>query len=103
MNPKIQLVEITAETMRASIDSIIGCALVYNQGKGYTKYLFKQDIEEEREWFDKGIVSPFVVDFCLDYMSGRIHPNQLCNALIIVSKNNEELTNKYKLKKGGAK
>jgi hypothetical protein len=102
MNPKIQLVEITAEAMRASIDSIIGCALVYNQGKGYTKYLFKQDIEEEREWFDKGIVSDFVTDFCLDYMSGRIHPNQLCEALKIVSKNNEELTNKYK-KKGGAK
>lgn len=92
MNPKIQLVQVTCEQMKASVDSVIACALVYNQGNGYKRSLYIKDVKEEKEWFDIGVVSPFVVDFCLDYMSGRIHPNKLCNALMILGK-----------KKGGKK
>lgn len=101
MKPAKQLVEITKLQMKVNDASLIGCALAWHQGKGYAKYIFEEDILIEMENWDNNMgISEFVTDFCLDYMSGRIPPNQLVNALQKISENCKNTNAK---RKGGKK
>jgi len=88
MKPKRQLVEVAKRQIGVDDKALIGCALAWNQGRGYARLIFQEDILEEMEEWDKfHRVSEFVTDFCLDYLSGKIPPNQLINALSQISKN----------------
>lgn len=73
-----------AKLMNVTEETVVGCSLIYNSGF-WKKVIDKEDFMCSNNEYLNGYVSTILEDFCLDYMSGRIPPNLLVNALEIVS------------------
>jgi hypothetical protein len=82
MKAKVQMVMLCAKKLQVTEWIVVACAIFYNSGKGFVSTLNRDDVEEMYQRYLKdGFVSQRLEDFCLDYLSDRIPPNLLINAL----------------------
>lgn len=82
MEPKVQLVMACAKFMNVTEETVVGCGIIYNSGKGWRSKLFREDLDLAYKEYCDNVVSDETVNFALDFMSGRIPPNLLMNVLI---------------------
>ena len=98
MDIKVGMVMLTAKVLNVQEMTVIGLSLFYNSGRYFEPVLLRDDLEEEYDKYLHGTVSQAVEDFCIDYLSGRIPPNLLMNALEI--QYNKKKTQRIKVRKG---
>ena len=84
MKANVQMVMIASKSLNATEQAIISIALIYNSGH-WRKDVQLADCEAAYEEYLRGDVDWVLTDFCLDYLSGRIHPNLLMNVLTSLS------------------
>ena len=81
MKPKVELVMLCAKFMDVTEETVVGCGIIYNSGKGWRRHLYRDDLEAAYKEYSDNCVSDETVDFALDFMSGRIPLNLLMNVL----------------------
>ncbi len=82
MKADVQLAMITAKVMDKTEEALCFYALVYSNGE-WPDPVWQDDLDAEFHDYMDDHPSDLLVNFCLDYMSGKIPPNKLQNRAVM--------------------